>query len=79
MIDMMFKGNSKLIRWLEPAVMHTTTKLQYADMSLKCLMYDCRHIWLKLCLRGGLSNRPYAQNIHNLISILDYVWLEDLV
>jgi hypothetical protein len=73
------RGNLKLIRWLEPTVMHTTTKLQWADMSLKYLIYDCRHIWFKICLRSGLSNGSYAQNIHNLISIFNYMQLEYLV
>jgi len=73
------RGNLKLIRWLEPTVMHTTTELQCADMSLKYLIYDCRHIWLKICLQSGLSNGCYAQNIHNIISIFDYIQLQYLV
>jgi len=59
--------------------MHTTTKLQCVDMSLKYLIYDCRHIWLKICLRSGLSNGSYVQNIHNLTSIFNYMQLEYLV
>jgi len=59
--------------------MHTTTKLQCADMSLKYVIYDCRHIWLKISLRIGLPNGSYAQNIHNLISIFNYMQLVYLV
>jgi len=73
------RGNLKFIRWLEPTVMHTTTKLQCADMSLKYLIYDWIHNWLKICLWSGLSNCSYAQNIHNLISIFNYMQLEYLV